>query len=377
MSFEFTVTHQDPSKLARTGEIHTSHGSFPTPVFMPVGTQASVKAMGPDDLERLKVKILLGNTYHLYLRPGHELIREMGGLHKFMCWNGPILTDSGGYQVFSMRKLTKVSEEGVAFQSHIDGSGHMLSPEIAMEIQEALGADIIMAFDEPVSYPTSRNETETSGQLTTRWAKRCKDAHQNSPSQALFGIVQGGMFPDLRERSAKEIVDLGFPGYAVGGLSVGEPKELMAEMIDATVPHLPKEAPRYLMGVGFPEDIIRSVLQGIDMFDCVVPTRNARNGTLFTSFGKILIKNEVFKKDPRPVDSKCGCYTCLNFSRAYLRHLFASGEILSYRLNTIHNLHYYMKLMEEIRGAIRENRLEEYYRGFWEARAAKPKYGED
>ncbi len=333
---------------------------------MPVGTQASVKALGSDDLKKCGVGILLGNTYHLYLRPGHQLVKEMGGLHRFMNWNGPILTDSGGYQVFSLKELNKLTEEGVTFQSHIDGSRHLLSPEKSMEIQEALGADIIMAFDEPVPYPASHSDTEESGKLTTRWAKRCKEAHKDT-SQALFGIVQGGMFPDLRERSAKEIVELGFPGYAIGGLSVGEPKELMAEMIDATVPHLPPEAPRYLMGVGYPEDILRSVLQGVDMFDCVVPTRNARNGTLFTSTGKVMIKNAAHKNDPKPLDSNCSCYTCSNFTRAYLRHLFTAGEILSYRLNTIHNVHFYMNLMAEIRKAIRENRLKEYYCEFRKA----------
>lgn len=361
--FRYTITHQEKNGPARTGEIQTGHGSFATPAFMPVGTQASVKAMGPDDLARCGVCILLGNTYHLFLRPGHELVRKMGGLHRFMNWGGPILTDSGGYQVFSMRELTKVTEEGVAFQSHLDGSRLLLSPEKSMEIQEALGADIIMAFDEPTPYPASHSETEKSGQLTTRWARRCKESHGTS-SQALFGIVQGGMFTDLRERSAKEIVEIGFPGYALGGLSVGEPMELMAEMIGATVPHLPEDKPRYLMGVGFPEDILRSVLQGIDMFDCVLPTRNARNGTLFTSFGKVLIKNAAYKDDPKPLDPECACYTCSNFSRAYLRHLFTAGEILSYRLNTIHNLHYYMNFMKEIREAIREDRLQEYSLGF-------------
>jgi len=330
---------------------------------MPVGTQASVKAMGPDDLERCGVGILLGNTYHLYLRPGHALVQEVGGLHKFMNWAGPILTDSGGYQVFSMRKLTKVSEQGVAFQSHLDGSRHLLSPEGSMEIQEALGADIIMAFDEPVPYPASKGDTGASGELTARWARRCRERHQD-PQQALFGIIQGGMFADLREKCAREIVGIGFPGYAIGGLSVGEPKELMERMIDATIPHIPEKAPRYLMGVGFPEDIIRSVLQGVDMFDCVLPTRNARNGTLFTSAGKVRIKNAGHKSDARPLDPDCGCYTCSNFSRAYLRHLFAAGEILSYRLNTIHNLHYYMHLMHRIREAIEEDRLQEYYRDF-------------
>ncbi|MBI5186618.1 MAG: tRNA guanosine(34) transglycosylase Tgt [Nitrospinae bacterium] len=359
--FRFTITHKDKNGAARIGEIQTGHGTFSTPAFMPVGTQASVKAMGPDDLARCGAGIILGNTYHLFLRPGHDLVRQMGGLHRFMNWGGPILTDSGGYQVFSMRELTKVSEEGVAFRSHLDGSKLFLSPEKSMEIQEALGADIIMAFDEPTPYPASHAETEKSMQLTTRWARRCKVSH-GSPSQALFGIVQGGMFADLRKRNANEIVETGFPGYALGGLSVGEPMELMAEMIDATVPHLPEDKPRYLMGVGFPEDIIRSVLQGVDMFDCVLPTRNARNGTLFTSSGRVLIKNAVYKDDPNPLDPECACYTCSNFSRAYLRHLFTAGEILSYRLNTIHNLHYYMNLMKEIREAIQDDRLDDYYR---------------
>ncbi len=321
---------------------------------MPVGTQATVKALTPENLESIGAQIILGNTYHLYLRPGHELIQSLGGLHKFMNWNHPILTDSGGYQVFSMNKLTKVTEEGVKFKSHIDGSSHFISPEKAVEIQEALGADIIMAFDEPTPYPSGLTTTQKSLQLTTRWAKRCKDALQ-SKDQSLFGIVQGGMHPNLRKESVEQITALDFPGYAIGGLSVGEEKHLMNDMTELTAALLPELKPRYLMGVGTPENLLTCSSMGVDMFDCVMPTRNARNGNLFVSGGKINIKNAQHQKDPQPIDANCSCYTCKNYSRAYLRHLIMAGEILAMHLLTIHNSHFYQNWMKKIRNAIEED----------------------
>ena len=314
---------------ARRGCIQTPHGKIETPVFMPVGTQATVKAMKPEDLKEMGAKIILSNTYHLYLRPGHELIREAGGLHKFMNWDGAILTDSGGFQVFSLGALRKITEMGVEFRSHIDGSKHMLSPEKVIEIQNALGSDIIMAFDECAPYPADRAYVKNSLERTTRWLKRCKEAHDNVEKQALFGIMQGGMYKDLRYQSASEIVELDLPGYAIGGLSVGEPKELMYEVMDDCVEYLPSNKPRYLMGVGSPDCLIEGVERGIDMFDCVLPTRIARNGTAFTSTGKVVIKNSKYEKDFTPLDHKCDCYTCKNYSRAYLRHLFKANEMLS------------------------------------------------
>lgn len=322
---------------------------------MPVGTQGTVKALTPEDLKTIGIEILLANTYHLYLRPGHKVIERLDGLHEFMNWSGSILTDSGGFQVYSLAKLRTISEEGVRFQSHLDGSTHLLGPEEAMDIQQSLGADIIMAFDECAPYPADYDYVLNSVRLTQRWAERCvaKKPH----NQALFGIIQGGMYPDLREMSAKGLVDLDFDGYALGGLSVGEDKLTRQRVIEETVPFLPDEKPVYLMGVGTPEDIIDAVQEGVDMFDCVMPTRNARNGTLFTSTGKVTIKNASYLEDPRPVDEDCDCYTCQNYSRAYLRHLFLAKELLSYRLNSIHNLHYYTRLMKVIREAIREDRM--------------------
>lgn len=363
----FTLNKKDKETKARLGVIKTPHGEVETPVFMPVGTQGTVKALSPDELIAAGVKMILGNTYHLYLRPGHEVIKKLGGLHKFVNWSGPMLTDSGGFQVYSLNKLNKLTEEGALFKSHLDGSEHLLTPEGAMEIQEALGADIIMSLDECTSYPVSHEEALQSMQLTTRWARRCKDAKKRV-DQALYGIVQGGVFNDLRMESANRLAEIGFDGYAVGGLSVGEGHEDMCRVLEETLPLLPEDKTRYLMGVGMPEDIVESVARGVDMFDCVLPTRNARNGMLFTSSGKLVIKNAQYADDPLPVEEDCPCYTCRNFSRAYLRHLYMAKEILSSRLNAIHNISYYMNLMSEIRKAINENRFLEFKREFYSKR---------
>ncbi len=369
MSLGFELIKTDSG--ARLGKVTTPHGAFSTPAFMPVGTKGAVKGVTPDELKGLGAEIILSNTYHLYLRPGHELVKSLGGLHRFMNWDGPILTDSGGFQVFSLCKLRKIDEEGVRFSSHLDGSRHLLTPEGAIEIQEALGADIMMTLDECTPHPATRQYTESSMNLTHRWAKRCKDAKRNE-NQSLFGIVQGGMYKDLRRASAEAIIEIGFDGYALGGLSVGEEKPLMQEMIAETAPLLPVARPRYLMGVGTPEDLVFGVSQGIDMFDCVMPTRNARNGTLFTRHGKLVIKNAQYERDPAPIDEECACYTCRNYSRAYLRHIYMMGEILSSRLNTVHNLHYYTTLMREMREAIASGRFEEWRKGFYEMRALAP-----
>ena len=351
---KFEVLKKHSHSSARLGILTTPHGKINTPCFMPVGTQATVKAMTSENLQDIGAQIILGNTYHLYLRPGHELIQSLGGLHKFMNWHHPILTDSGGYQVFSMKKLTKVIEEGVTFKSHIDGSSHFISPEKAIEIQKALGADIIMAFDEPTPYPSDISTTQNSLQLTTRWAKRCKDALQTE-NQSLFGIVQGGMHPSLRKESAEQITALNFPGYAIGGLSVGEEKYLMNDMTELTAALLPELKPRYLMGVGTPENLLTCSAMGVDMFDCVMPTRNARNGNLFVTNGKINIRNSQYKNDPEPIDSNCPCYTCQNYSRAYLRHLIMVGEILAMHLLTVHNSAFYQNWMKKIRQTIEED----------------------
>ncbi len=326
---------------------------------MPVGTQGSVKAVSPEDLEDAGVKIILANTYHLYLRPGHKVIKRLGGLHRFMNWSGPILTDSGGFQVYSLARLRSISEEGVIFQSHLDGSRHFIGPEEAVEIQEALGADIMMAFDECAPYPSGYEYVTSSVKRTSVWAHRCLE-HKNNKEQAIFGIIQGGMFSDLREMSAKDLVGMGFDGYALGGLSVGEDRETRLRIVSETRDFLPENKPVYLMGVGAPEDLVKAVMLGVDMFDCVMPTRNARNGTLFTARGKLTIKNARYVDDERPVDENCRCYTCSSFSRAYLRHLFMAREILAYRLNTIHNLYYYTHLMAEMRQAIKEERIGEF-----------------
>ena len=363
----YTLHCQSTECQARCGEIATLHGSIQTPVFMPVGTQASVKAMTPENLVEVGAQIILGNTYHLYLRPGHELIRSFGGLHRFMHWERPILTDSGGFQIFSLQDLAKITEEGASFRSHLDGSRLFLSPEDAVHVQEALGSDIMMALDTCIPYPASRDEAAKATALTTRWARRCREA-QTDTGQHLFGIVQGGMYADMRLAAIEQLVEIGFDGYALGGLSVGEPKELMYELLAATASHLPAPHARYLMGVGTPEDLVEGVSQGVDMFDCVMPTRNARNGMLFTSQGRVVIKNSCFQHDQRPLDPTCGCYTCRHYSRAYLRHLFQSREILAYQLNSIHNLHYYCSLMTGMRNAIREDRFLAFRRDFYEQR---------
>ena len=361
---DFKVLKKDRATSARLGSLTTPHGTIDTPIFMPVGTQATVKAMTPEELREAGALIILANTYHLYLRPGHELIGRLGGLHGFMNWSGPILTDSGGFQVFSLGDLRKISEEGVKFRSHLDGSAHFISPETAMEIQEALGSDIIMCFDECPPYPAPYDYVSRSMELTSRWARRCKDAHRRS-DQALFGIVQGGMYADLRERSAHQLREIGFDGYALGGLSVGEEKPVMYEMLEQCAPFLPDDQPRYVMGIGAPEDLVEAIHAGYDMFDCVMPTRNARNGMLFTSEGRINIKGAAYAEDSSPVDPRCSCYVCRNYSRAYLRHLFRSREILASRLNTWHNLHYFLNLMAEARQAIADDRFEEFRKEFY------------
>jgi queuine tRNA-ribosyltransferase len=353
MAAHFFVQKKDATTRARLGRLTTVHGVIETPAFMPVGTQGTVKAMLPRDLKEMGCQILLGNTYHLYLRPGPETIRELGGLHRFMGWDGPILTDSGGYQVFSLGAMRKISETGVCFQSHLDGSDHLLTPESVVEIQEALGSDIAMVLDECIPADATRAYVNASTERTLRWAERCIKA-RNKKDQLLFGIVQGGIFPDLRKWCVERITPMPFEGFAVGGLGVGEGEELLQSIGGFTVDLLPEDRPRYLMGVGRPEDIVTAVRAGFDMFDCVLPTRNARNGTLFTSHGRLSIKRAGFARDPRPLDEACGCYCCRNFSRAYLRHLFLAGEILSSQLNTLHNLYFYHRLMERCRSAIRE-----------------------
>jgi queuine tRNA-ribosyltransferase len=361
--FSYTITHSSSEAGARRGHYETPHGTFQTPAFMPVGTQGTVKAMSPDRLTEIGAEIVLSNTYHLYLRPGHRVVSELGGLHTFMGWAGPILTDSGGFQIYSLGELRKLSEEGVKFTSHLDGSTHFFRPEDAVAIQEALGADVIMCLDECTPYPSSREETRASMELTLSWARRCRQARTRA-DQALFGIVQGGMYEDLRRESAERTVDLDFPGYAVGGLSVGEAKGLMHDMAATALSVLPSDRPRYVMGVGTPEDLVTLSGLGVDMFDCVMPTRNARNGTLFTSTGRIVIKNERYAKDDNPIDEACGCYACANFSRGYLRHLFMAREILSSILNTVHNLSYYLSLMGKIREAIVADRYATFQRNF-------------
>ena len=362
----YELIKKDAKTGARRGRIDTPHGIIETPVFMPIGTQATVKAMTPDELkEMVNAKIILSNTYHLYLRPGDELIAEAGGLHKFMNWDRAILTDSGGFQVFSLADLRNITEEGVKFKSHLDGSSHFISPEKSMSIQNNLGSDIMMAFDECCPYPATYEYTKASMERTTRWAKRCIEAHKNPDRQGLFGIVQGGMYKDLREESAKQLVELDFPGYAVGGLSVGEPAELMYDILSYTTPFLPEDKPRYLMGVGTPDYLIEAVLRGIDMCDCVLPTRIARNGTAMTSHGKVVVRNATFEKDWTPLDSECDCYTCTHYTRAYIRHLIKAGEILGARLLTIHNLRFLVRLMENVREAIEQDRLLEFRDEFY------------
>ena len=363
----YELIKKDSRTKARRGRVNTPHGPIETPVFMPVGTAGTVKAMKPEEVRDMGAQIILGNTYHLYLRPGHEVVKSAGGLHKFMNWERAILTDSGGFQVFSLGAMRKISEEGVEFRSHIDGSKHMLSPEKSMEIQNALGSDIMMAFDECAPYPADRNYVKNSLERTTRWLKRCKEYHKNTEQQSLFGIMQGGMYKDLRKQSAEEIVELDLPGYAIGGLSVGEPKEIMYEVMDDCVDYLPADKPRYLMGVGSPDCLFEGVERGIDMFDCVLPTRIARHGMAMTSQGRVNIKNAKYERDFTPLDPNCDCYTCRNYSKAYLRHLFKSDEILSSMLMTTHNLHFLVNTMAGIRKAIEEDRFLEYKKEFYDS----------
>ncbi len=348
---------------ARRGRLYFARGTVETPAFMPVGTYGTVKAMTPEELRAVGAQMILGNTFHLMLRPGTDIIARHGDLHGFMHWDGPILTDSGGFQVYSLAEMRKISEEGVVFRSPVDGSRVQLTPERSMAVQRALGSDVVMIFDECTPYPASHEEAARSMALSLRWAARSKAAHGDNPA-ALFGIVQGGMYPDLRRASAEALRAIGFDGYAVGGLSVGEPPEERARILEATLPALPEDQPRYLMGVGKPADIVEAVARGVDMFDCVIPTRNARTGFLYTRHGLIRIRNSRYADDTRPVDPTCGCYTCRHYSRAYLRHLDKCGEILGARLNTIHNLHYYQQLMAELRAAIAAGRFAEYRRAF-------------
>lgn len=365
-AISYELIHQDRKTGARRGVIHTPHGDIQTPVFMPVGTQAAVKAMRPEQVRELGAEIILSNTYHLYLRPGHELIREAGGLHRFMNWNRAILTDSGGFQVFSLGQLRKITEEGVHFQSHIDGSRHILTPEKAVEIQNALGSDIMMAFDECAPYPADREYIRDSMERTLRWLERCKAAHRNRERQSLFAIMQGGMYRDLRRECAERMVEMDFPGYAIGGLSVGEPKEQMLEILDDCVDYLPQDRPRYLMGVGTPDYLFEAVERGIDMCDCVEPTRIARHGLATTSRGRINIKNARFERDFGPLDPECDCYTCRNYSRAYIRHVFKAGEMMSAMLLSNHNLHFLINMMAGMRKAIEEDRFTEFKKEFYD-----------
>ena len=371
LRFEIETQTRDSAGVprARVGRI-TLPGSLgrehviETPIFMPVGTQGTVKAMSPEDLVRMQAQIILGNTYHLYLRPGHQRVERLGELHRFMNWKGPILTDSGGFQVFSLADLNKIDDEGVTFQSHIDGSSHRFTPELSMEIQRSLGSDIVMAFDQCPPYPATAEQVRAAMARTVAWAKRGL-AVPLKEHQMRFGIVQGGLFEELRVESARDITAMPFDGFAIGGLSIGESPDLMQKMARFTAPLLPVDRPRYLMGVGRPEDLVEGVRAGIDMFDCVMPTRNARNGTLFTSLGKVNIKNARYADDASPLDPNCRCETCTNYSRAYLRHLHVAGEALSARLNTVHNLTYYLRLMEQMRSAIRENRFDDWVESFY------------
>ena len=365
--FNFEVIAQSSDSRARAGVIQTVHGAIETPVFMPVGTLGSVKSLSPEELVEAGAQVILGNTYHLYLRPGCYVIDKFDGLHGFIHWDRPILTDSGGFQVFSLAKLAKLSEEGVTFQSHIDGSKHLLTPEKAIEIQTGLGSDIMMCLDNCIQYPATREQSRAALETTTQWALRCKQAWRETKndSNTLFGIVQGSMFKDLRRRSADELMNIGFNGYAIGGLSVGEPAEMMLEMADFTLPLLPEDRPRYIMGVGTPENLIELAALGADMFDCVLPTRNARNGQLFTQNGAINICNSQFKEDTGPIESDCRCYTCRSFSRAYLRHLYMARELLAYRLNTIHNVYFFIDFVKRMRQAILSDGFASFRRDFY------------
>lgn len=370
MTMQFEKLGNDGA--ARRGRLSFERGTVETPAFMPVGTYATVKSVTPEEVRDVGAQILLGNTFHLWLRPGTDVISMHGDLHDFMNWSGPILTDSGGFQVFSLAKLRKINEQGVKFKSPINGDEVFLSPEVSMDIQHKLGSDIVMAFDECTPYPATSIEAADSMRLSMRWARRCMDEHQRlGNTNALFGIVQGGMYDELREESCKALVDIGFPGYAVGGLAVGEEAGLREKVLESTVPHLPDNAPRYLMGVGKPEDIVSAVQRGIDMFDCVLPTRNARNDHIFTRYGDIRLRNARFREDATPLDADCQCYTCQNYSRAYLYHLSKCGEILGSRLNTIHNLHYFQELMQQLRKAIESQTLDAYVAQFHHSRAVE------
>ncbi len=363
--FEYKIIAEDKETGARAGEFTTPHGIIKTPVFMPVGTQATVKAIVPEELEALGAQIILSNTYHLYMRPGEDIVAEAGGLHRFMNWKHPILTDSGGFQVFSLSDLRKINEDGVEFRSHIDGSKHFMRPEDSIAIQEKLGADIIMAFDECVKLPAEQDYSLKSMERTVRWAKRCKEFHSRE-DQALFGIVQGCTFEKQRIECARLLQEIDFPGYAIGGLSVGESHEEMYRILDCTVPELPKEKPRYLMGVGFPTNLVEGIARGIDMFDCVLPTRNGRNGTVFTHEGRMNLKNLKYARDFTPMDPHCGCYACRNYTRAYIRHLYTAGEILAARLCSLHNVHFLVNLVAEARQAIIDGRFARFRRNFME-----------
>ena len=362
-SVTYELLHIDKTTGARRGVVHTPHGDIQTPIFMPVGTQATVKSMTVEELKENGAQIILSNTYHLYLRPGERIVKEAGGLHNFMRWDRPILTDCGGFQVFSLSDLRTISEEGVEFKSHLDGSKHFFSPEKVMQIEEDLGADIIMSFDECCPYPSTYEYTKNSMERTTRWAKRCKEAHKTD--QALFGIIQGGFYEDLREKSAKDLIELDFPGYAIGGISVGEPKEEYIKMLKFTAPLMPKNKPRYLMGVGSPDYLLEAAMAGIDMCDCVLPTRIARNGTAMTSHGKVVVRNANYAKDFTPLDPECECYTCRNYTRAYIRHLVKCNEILGVRLLSIHNIKFLTNLMERVRIEIENDNLANFVKEFY------------
>ena len=364
--FRYELIKECKDTGARLGKIHTKHGVINTPIFMPVGTQGTVKSLTSEDLVEMDANIILGNTYHLYLRPGQEIMRKAGGLHKFMNWDRPILTDSGGFQVFSLNDLRKITEDGVEFISHIDGSKHFMTPEKAIDLQNTIGADIIMCFDECAPAGADYEYTKKSMEMTSRWARRCKDSHKYPEDQALFGIVQGGMFEDLRAQSVKDLTEIDFPGYSIGGLSVGESKDVMYRILDATVPLLPKDKPRYLMGVGSLDALFEGVIRGIDMFDCVLQSRIARNGTAFTSHGKVVIRNATYKEDFSPVDSECDCFVCRNYTRAYIRHLIKCNEILGARLLTYHNLYFTLVTMKKIRQAIMDDNLLAYKEAFFE-----------
>ena len=362
-SVTYELLHIDKTTGARRGIVHTPHGDIQTPIFMPVGTQATVKSMTVEELKENGAQIILSNTYHLYLRPGEKLVKKAGGLHNFMRWDRPILTDCGGFQVFSLSDLRTISEDGVEFKSHLDGSKHFFSPEKVMQIEEDLGADIIMSFDECCPYPSTYEYTKNSMERTTRWAKRCKEAHKTN--QALFGIIQGGFYEDLREKSAKDLIELDFPGYAIGGISVGEPKDEFLKMLKFTAPLMPENKPRYLMGVGTPDYLLEAAMAGIDMCDCVLPTRIARNGTAMTSHGKVVVRNATYAEDFSPLDPECDCYTCKNYTRAYIRHLVKCNEILGVRLLSIHNIKFLTNLMERVRIEIENDNLANFVKDFY------------